>query len=347
MVNELFLSMLCWLNPNEPNSPAGVPLAADEPAQIRTAVARGLQVIQKGAASYPKHRQCFSCHHQTLPMLGMVGARESKVAIDTELLRAQAEFSHKSFRERIEPMKEGRGIGGMAMTVAYGLWTLALVDWEPDETTEAMVTFLLKTQKDDGQWVYQTNRPPMESSYVTCTVLSAYYLQKFASESQRESAAAAVDKAKAWLGSARIDSAEDRAFLLWGLHLLGAQKESIQATRDQVLAAQRDDGGWAQLDDMTSDAYATGQAMFVLQATGVAVHDTAYQRGIAFLLKTQLEDGSWRVETRSKPIQVFFDNGDPHGEHQFISIPATSWATAALAAAINGYGPAEPDGSKK
>ena len=40
---------------------------------------------------------------------------------------------------------------------------------------------------------------------------------------------------------------------------------------------------------------------------------------------------SWLVKTRSKPIQKFFDNGDPHGKNQFISISATSWATAALA----------------
>ena len=30
------------------------------------------------------------------------------------------------------------------------------------------------------------------------------------------------------------------------------------------------------------------------------------------------------------PIK-FFDNGDPYGKNQFISISATSWATAALA----------------
>ena len=47
--------------------------------------------------------------------------------------------------------------------------------------------------------------------------------------------------------------------------------------------------------------------------------------------KNQKDDGSWLVKTRSKPIQKFFDNGDPHGKNQFISISATSWATAALA----------------
>ena len=318
--------------PDEEPKPAG-----QEPG-LAAATHRAIAIVQKAAANYPTHRNCFSCHHQTLPMLAIVTAR-AKAPVDLDLLRAQAEFSHKSFRERIDPLKEGRGIGGQAMTVAYGLWTLALADWNADDTTEAMVTFLLKTQQADGHWGYQTSRPPMESSLVTCTVLSAYYIQKFASETRRDEVAAAVERAQGWLRSTPLETGEDRAFHLWGLSLLGADQTRIQAARQQLLAKQRDDGGWAQLDDMESDAYATGQSLFVLQATGFPQGDPAYQRGIQFLLKTQCQDGSWFVRTRSKPVQVFFDNGDPHGEHQFISIPATSWATAALAAAMNPTAP--------
>src|SRR5262249_38804403 len=44
----------------------------------------------------------------------------------------------------------------------------------------------------------------------------------------------------------------------------------------------------------------------------------------------------------------FFDNGDPHGKHQFISTPATCWAVVALAGALtpgpkNALGRAEAD----
>src|SRR5206468_3733985 len=110
------------------------------------------------------------------------------------------------------------------------------------------------------------------------------------------------------------------------------QDPDLQAARESVLAAQRDDGGWAQLAAFESDAYATGQTLVILRETGLSPSDPAYQRVAGYLLKTQCEDGSWLVKTRSQPIQVYFDNGDPHGEHQFISIPATSWAVAALAA---------------
>jgi len=101
-----------------------------------------------------------------------------------------------------------------------------------------------------------------------------------------------------------------------------------------VLKSQRPDGGWPQLDSMKSDAYATGQTLFVLQATGYDPADDAYRRGIRYLLDTQRPDGAWLVVTRSRPIQPYyaFDDEDPLGKNQFISVPATSWAVAALAA---------------
>ena len=85
---------------------------------------------------------------------------------------------------------------------------------------------------------------------------------------------------------------------------------------------------------MESDAYATGQAVYVLRLAGVPADDAGVQKAVDYLVRTQEADGSWHVVTRSKPIQTFFDNGDPHGKDQFISIPATSWAVAALASCL-------------
>lgn len=302
--------------------------------KVREAVQRGLNIVTTAAANYPNHQTCFSCHHQTLPMLAAVTARQRKLAVDETLLPTQTEFTRVSFHEDLEKLREGRGIGGRAMTVAYGLWALRLAEHKADETTDAMVEFLLKTQHDDGRWSKQTSRPPLEESNLTCTVLAADGLQHFAAESQRAEADAAIDKAKRWLAEAKLESQEDRAARLLGLGWLGGEEAEIAAARERLLAAQRDDGGWGQLDDIPSDAYATGQALWALQATGLSASSVAYQRGMSFLLRTQCEDGSWFVATRSKPVQPYFDNGDPHGKNQFISTPATCWAIAALAAGL-------------
>jgi hypothetical protein len=62
----------------------------------------------------------------------------------------------------------------------------------------------------------------------------------------------------------------------------------------------------------------------------VAVTNSAYARGIQFLLNAQLEDRSWYVRSRALPIQPYFDSDFPHGTDQFISAAATNWAAMAL-----------------
>ena len=62
---------------------------------------------------------------------------------------------------------------------------------------------------------------------------------------------------------------------------------------------------------------------------------TAYQKGVQYLLRTQLEDGSWFMRSRAFAFQPYFETGFPHGTNQFISAAATSWATMALAYAMS------------
>ena len=44
------------------------------------------------------------------------------------------------------------------------------------------------------------------------------------------------------------------------------------------------------------------------------------------LLRTQCDDGSWYVQTRSWPFQPYFESKFPYGRDQWISAPATAWA---------------------
>ncbi len=267
-------------------------------------------------------------------MLAVVEARRAGLEVNEELLARQAQFTRESFHDRLDSLREGKGIGGAAMTVSYGLWALDLAGNAADESTEAMVEFLLRTQRDDGHWPLQSDRPPLESSKQTCAVLATYTMQKLAAPEQREGVDEAVAKARSFVESAKCESQEDLNARLMSAVLLGADQKLRDEWRAAVLAAQRSDGGWSQLPDMPSDAYATGQTLYVLAAAGVEPTDPTYRAGVQFLLKTQQDDGSWLVETRSHPVQVFFDNGDPHGKSQFISIPATAWAVAALSRAL-------------
>lgn len=304
------------------------------PDDVRESVGLGLRIVQKAARNYPTHRDCFSCHHQTLPMLAMASASEVGIEIDEDLLQEQAEFTHSSFESRIEDLKAGKNIGGRAMTVSYGLLALELARHPSDEVTTAMVTFLLKTQDRQGHWSTSTRRPPLEESRITSTVLSMNGIDRYATAEQRTDADRALGRARRWLLVAPATHQEDRVARLWAYQRFGFRPDLIDQARVALLTSQRDDGGWSQEPEMASDAYATGQALAVLARTGLPPNDPAFQRGARFLVGSQREDGSWYVKTRAKPVQVFFDNGDPHGENQFIAVPATAWAVTALTSVL-------------
>jgi squalene cyclase len=116
----------------------------------------------------------------------------------------------------------------------------------------------------------------------------------------------------------------------------GDDPATLKPLAAAILSAQQADGGWRQIDALSSDAYATGQSLYALaKAGGVASSDPAYQRGVKFLLSTQADTGAWRVTSRSPKFQAYFNSGFPYAGDQWISAWATGWATMALAQAVN------------
>jgi hypothetical protein len=155
-------------------------------------------------------------------------------------------------------------------------------------------------------------------------------LQLYAPEEEGVLYRLAVDKAAGWLARTKPRDNEEHTFRLLGLIWSNASKDILKEAATNLLSLQKADGGWSQLPEMKSDAYATGQALVALHEAGVAAQDPAYQRGVEFLLNTQLSDGSWFVKTRAAPIQPYFESDFPHGDDQWISVAATNWATMAL-----------------
>jgi hypothetical protein len=122
----------------------------------------------------------------------------------------------------------------------------------------------------------------------------------------------------------------NRTWRLAGLAWGGENQEATQQAMRELLATQKPDGGWSDIDTMESSAYATGRALHALRVAGLSASNQAYERGVQYLLKTQQEDGSWFVQSRAMTFQPYFDSGFPHGYNQWISAAATSWATLAL-----------------
>jgi mono/diheme cytochrome c family protein len=315
---------------------------ADEPAisqdDLQAAINKSLPLLTKAAVGHRTERkQCFACHQQGVPIFALTAAKARGFAIDEAELQSQLEFIAGFLSKNQKQYLEGKGTGGQADTAGYALTTLAAGGWRPDENTAAVAEYLLLRHADRDHWGSSGNRPPTEDSSLTTTYVAVRGLSAFASPEQKERAGKRVEQAREWFLQAKTKDNEDRVFRLLGLQQTNAPEDDIAIAAEKLLAKQRDDGGWAQLDSgepegaTQSDAYATGTALVALhQAGGLPTSDSAYQRGLRYLLKAQLEDGSWHVVSRSKPFQAYYESGFPHGNDQFISCAASGWATWAL-----------------
>jgi hypothetical protein len=319
---------------------SGEPLV--QQSELRAAIDKSLPLLMAGATEHRENRTCFACHQQGPPIFALIAARESGFKIVDEEIDRQTAFIAKFLDGNRENYLQGKGQGGQADTAGYALWTLSVVGYQPDDTTSAVAEYFLLRHKEKDHWLNSSNRPPSEASPFSTTYLALYGLSSFGTTEQTDRIAARTAQVREWLLKTPAADNEDRVFRLWALEAAGAAKTDIGAAAKELLAKQRDDGGWAQLDSgdagyvENSDAYATGSALVVLNATGeLATSDPAYQRGLAYLLKTQLADGSWHIASRSKPFQPYYESGFPHGKDQFISCAATGWATWAMVLAID------------
>jgi hypothetical protein len=312
------------------------PLSAGETApttkEIRDAVARALPLIQKGNAGHLEKRSCFACHHQAVPLLALSTAGTRGLDVDRGTLQKNLKAIAAFLDSNREDYKKGKGQGGQVDTAGYALWTLQLCGWQPDQTTAAVAEYLLLRDEKLDHWGAVSSRPPSEVSSFTTTYVALRGLEAYATAEQVDRVAERFEKVRLWLGKARPRDTEDRVFRLRALKLARAGAEAVQAAAQELIAEQRADGGWGQKEGMDSDAYATGTVLVALhEAACLPADDPTYRRGVKHLLETQLSDGSWHVASRSKPFQLYFESGFPHGKDQFISLAASSWAATALA----------------
>jgi squalene cyclase len=259
-----------------------------------------------------------------------VGLRVDEAAIREQMNRTRAYL--ESWRDR---ELQDIPIPGRIDTTAYILAGLSAAAYPPDAATDALARYVKRRQFADGSWHVATHRPPIESSDIAMTALSLRSLQSFAPAPLKAEYMRSVQRGAAWLSRAKPKTNEDHVYLVLGLGWAAANRTAVRTAVNALLAQQHPDGGWSQIPTLSSDAYATGQALTALAESGaIRPSDRVYQRGVRFLLNTQLEDGSWYVRSRAIPIQPYFDSGFPHGKDQFISAAATNWATMALTWAV-------------
>jgi ankyrin repeat protein len=299
--------------------------ARSVPAAIETAVA----LMQSTSSKFLDNGGCLSCHAQHLTGLAVAAARETGVKVDTALETAQARVT-ASLRGSLEQtlfqvVDPTAGVDSQQ----FSLMQMASSAIPPTLSTDALVCHIAAMQRKEGDWPnYGLARPPLEDGGFQHTAKGIRSLRLHPIPARKAEFEERIARAAAWLEKQTPVSTEDRTMQILGIAWAGHKAPQDRVT--QLIALQRNDGGWGQTNYLPSDAYATGEALYALHETGMGATDPVYRKGVEYLLHTQREDGSWHVKTRAADFQPYFQSGFPHGHDQWISQAGTAWAVIAL-----------------
>lgn len=307
------------------------PLAVGQSSQaVRKAIERALIPLQRSASVFADQRACFSCHHNTLPILTLHMARDRGITIDTAVL-SKVEQKTWASGGRLEDVVDARNLSNPAVND-----TLLLLAQEfagvSDAAAVARARLVAAWQQEDGHWFTSDFRPPHSFSAFAVTATTVRALRAhlhWNPDHQR------VLTARRWLFTNKPASTEDAAFRLMGLVWAGGSQDEIAGASRDLRLMQRPNGGWGQTPAYAPDAYSTGEAVFALREAG---EDNP--KGIKFLLSSQARDGTWRTRTRMvSPAVVsppYFTTGFPYKQDEYLSFAGTCWAVMALLSTLPG-----------
>jgi ankyrin repeat protein len=314
--------------------PSASSAATEARCSPREAVTKALAASRGPAANFLATGGCVSCHAQHLNGLAVAAAKpvgiradyqlEAREARATALLRGSIE--QQLFQVRDPPP----GVASQEVS----LMQMAGSGLPPTLAIDSLVHHIAAMQRKEGDWPnYGVVRPPLEDGGFSHTALGIRALSLYAIPGRKSEFDNRIARAAAWLQQAKPRTTEDRTMQILGIVWAGQNAPSNRV--QQLISKQRSEGGWGQTDHLAPDAYATGEALWALHATGMAPADPVYRRGVDFLLRTQQGDGTWHVATRALGFQPYFQSGFPYGHDQWISQAGTALATIALTFAIN------------
>jgi ankyrin repeat protein len=327
--------------PAAPSKAAKMSAASTPLPPIRVAVGRSLELLQGVSSAFMKNGGCVACHAQDLTALTAKYAKAHGFAVDDVGLKSQLGDLRASYIRNGDRFLQRYDGGGAIDTLDYAMLHLAAVDYPADGMTDSIVYNMVSEQMADGSWIRggavqrggpsPAARAPMQDSDIVRTAQALRAIRTYGWEGRKADLDSHVEAARLWLLRAKPVYNEEFVMQLLGLYWAGEKAATIGSLGHKLIEQQLADGGWSQNPYLPADSYATGQTLFALSEAGILKPaDPGYRRGVEYLLRTQHEDGSWHVKSRSPKLQPYFQSGFPYDQDQWISMAATAWATIAL-----------------
>ncbi len=314
--------------------------ATDPAPSTHAVVERGLQFLKNEAFRWKGSGRCAACHHAAMMMWAFNEAHAAGYGVDQEALKEITEWAFLDMKTNSltdqPPPRNVINLGWVYVLLSIETTSeskLTAIPAEAGETQnlsatnqnvivsaqQTLVRQIIAKQTVDGSWGRPLDeRVPLGGPVEDIAILSRLALLETGNKSS--GVLDCIDKAGAWLGT-NHDTQSRQAR---NLRLLMAVYEKkppakFHSTTASILAEQNPDGGWSQTSEMASDAYATGQTLYVLARAGVKPGAPEMKRGVQFLNDAQRADGSWPMTSRVKA-----KNLNP------ITTTGTAWAVLGL-----------------
>ncbi len=253
---------------NQPDVMKALHISAIQPAQVqsaktselREAVRKSSALMERVSGAFFAEGGCASCHSHNITGMALQKARMAGVHFpnsDAESARSvQNTVSWPAQQQRL--MLRFDPPGGPSMT-GYTLMQFAVDSVKPNATTDTMAHNTAVQQQLNGSWrVDGIVRPPMQDGEFTETAIAIWSLDHYGPPGRNEEYRARIGRGVSWLSHAMPVTAEDRNMQLLGSLWGGADRSATDRYARDLIATQRQDGGWSQTAYLASDAYATG-----------------------------------------------------------------------------------------
>lgn len=282
---------------------------AEVDPRARGAAQRGLDFLAADTIAWQRQHDCYGCHVQAVTLDAMIVGRRHHFRVGEDDLR-------EVLRGLLDVPGGARGANGFSVggdpthlvetSRSFGGAALAEYDEHVSGELEAELIAtadaLLEHQDPDGSVRSTDHRPPVVAGLMQSTGQAARVWRQAHARTADDRWLLPIHRAEEYIRARASQLTDESAtdlqdldYAIIGLLAAGAtpNERVVTLLARSLRARQGEDGGWSFRAGGASDAFATGQALYVLRRLGAGTDDAALRRGVAWLTGAQNEDGSW------------------------------------------------------